>query len=194
MGFDSGILKDGKTPTWLFCEGYDHDLESWRNPQTPHSWIKNSCLWYSKLLAVHLGMEKILSYLESWNYGNQDMSGGVSTPAWIKSSLKISPKEQVSFIQKMILGELLIPNNVIQMTKAPLFIEDLPNGWKLFGKTGWSGKDHQDLEVAWVVGWVENNHSFFPFAYNILGEKINLPQRIPRVKQLLLESNVLDGN
>lgn len=192
MGFDSGILQDEETPTWPFYEGYDDDLESWRAPQTPLSWIKNSCLWYSKTLAMQLGMEKIQLYLKSWDYGNQDMSGGFSTPAWIKSSLKISPKEQVSFIQKLILGELAISNNVIQSTKTPLFIEELPNGWKLFGKTGWSGQMHQNLEVAWVVGWIENSHSFFPFAYNIRGKKINLPQRIPRVKQLLLESNAMD--
>ena len=83
------------------------------------------------------------------------------------------------------------------MTKAILFKEELPEGWKLFGKTGWSGsdiaKDGKTLEHGWFVGWIEKDCYFFPFAYLIRAQKINLDQRIPRVKQLLVESNVMDG-
>jgi len=71
----------------------------------------------------------------------------------------------------------------------------LPEGWKLFGKTGWSGsdiaKDGKTLEHSWFVGWIEKHDSFYPFAYLIRDKKINLDQRIPRVKQLLVESNVM---
>ncbi len=39
-------------------------------------------------------------------YGNQDASGGLADPGplnpfWINSSIEISPREQVSFLQKM---------------------------------------------------------------------------------------------
>jgi beta-lactamase class D len=185
MGFDAGILKDEKTPTWDYQEGYDDFMESWKAPQTPQSWMQYSCFWYSKILARQLGLEKIQSYLASLEYGNQDMSGGL-TNAWVSSSLKISPKEQVDFIQKMLREKLPISSSAIHMTKALLFKEELPEGWKLFGKTGWGDKN---LGVGWFVGWVEKDQSFFPFAYNI--REINLAQRIPRVKQLLAESNVM---
>jgi len=194
MGFDAGILIDEKTPTWAFQEGYDDFLESWKAPQTPQSWIKNGCVWYSRVLACQLGTDKIQNYLALLDYGNQNMSGGL-TKAWINSSLKISPKEQVDFIKKMIKEELPISSDAIQKTKAILFVDDLPDGWKLFGKTGWGGSiTEQDVttkEVGWFVGWVERDHTFFPFAYNIRERKINLAQRIPRVKQLLAESNVM---
>ncbi len=190
MGYDAGILKDEKSPTWAFEEGYDDFLESWRASQTPQSWIKNSCVWYSKVLATQLGLEKIQNYLALFEYGNQDMSGGL-TKAWISSSLKISPKGQVDFIQKMIQGKLPISSHAFQMTKALLFVEELPEGWKLFGKTG-SGhileQDGSHLEMTWFVGWVEKDNIFFPFAYNVRERKINRAQRIPRVKQLLAES------
>lgn len=196
MGYDAGILKDEKTPTWDFQEGYDDYLESWKTPQTPHSWIKNGCVWYSKVLAKQLGLENIQNYLASLEYGNQDMSGGL-TKAWLSSSLKISAKEQVDFIQKMIQGKLLLSSHAIQMTKVLLFIDELPEGWKLFGKTGWSGpisgSDSKNLEIGWFVGWIEKDNNFFPFAYHIRERKINLAQRIPRVKQLLVESKVMIG-
>lgn len=201
IGYDAGILIDETTPTWDFQNGYDDWLASWRAPISPKSWMQYSCVWYSKVLSLQLGLEKIQSYLTSIKYGNQNMSGGLAVPgpmnpAWINSSLKISPREQVDFIQKMVVDKLPISSNAIQMTKVILLKEESPEGWKLFGKTGWSGsdigKDGKTLEHGWFVGWIEKDNNFFPFAYLIREQKINLDQRIPRVKQLLVESKIIN--
>lgn len=194
MGYDSGILKDEVTPTWNFQDGYDDYLESWKVPLNPRNWMKHSCLWYSKNIAQDLGLKKIENYLDLMEYGNKDMSGGFHPPeplgvAWICSSLKISPREQVDFIQDMVLGKLAFSLKAVEMTKNLIYIEELQGGWKLFGKTGWSGhdicKDGITLEHGWFVGWIEKDGQFYPFAYLIKENQINLPQRIPRVKQLL---------
>ncbi len=187
MGFDSGILQDENTPVWPYQEGYDDFLESWKNPQTPQSWMKNSCVWFSRVLAADLGIKKFTFYLSVLDYGNQDMSGGL-TNAWLSSSLKISVREQVTFIQNMLQGKLLISSYALHKTRSLLFLEELPNGWQLFGKTGWSGSTSKfdgKNEIGWFVGWVEKGEKILPFAYNIQKEKIDLSQRIPRVKQLL---------
>ncbi len=201
MGYDAGILSDETTPTWNFQAGYDASFASWRAPITPKSWMEYSCVWYSKVICLQLGLEKIQSYLTSMEYGNQEMSGmlaepGPMAPAWINSSLTISAREQVDFIRKMILGKLPISSNAIQMTKKLLLKEESPEGWKLFGKGGWSGpeKEGKSLEHGWFVGWLEKDHLFFPFAYLIRERKINLDQRIPRVKQLLEEANVTSAH
>ena len=200
MGYDAGVLKDETNPTWDFQEGYDDWLVSWRAPQSPLSWMKYSCVWYSKVLSIELGIGKIQNYLVSMEYGNQDASGGLADPGplnpfWINSSIEISPKEQVDFLQKMIRAQLPVSSSAIEMTKAILFKEELSEGWKLFGKTGWSGsditKDGKTLEHSWFVGWIEKDQAFYSFAYLIRDKKINLDQRIPRVKQLLAESNVM---
>ena len=94
-------------------------------------------------------------------------------------------------------GQLPISPKAIQMTKMLLFKEELAEGWKLFGKTGWSGsdiaKDCKTLEHSWFVGWIEKDDDFYPFAYRIREKKINLDQRFPRVKQLLVESKIISG-
>jgi beta-lactamase class D len=175
MGYDAQILKDAMTPTWSFQEGYDDFLESWKNPQNPQSWMQYSCVWFSKILSLQLGLEKIENYLCLMNYGNQDLSVGLTKPGstnpiWVHSSLKISPKEQADFIHRMIQGKLPISIRAVQMTKKILFKEELLNGWQLFGKTGWSGsigkENGQALEYGWFVGWIEKEHFFFPFAYS----------------------------
>jgi beta-lactamase class D len=202
MGYDASVLQDESNPIWDFQEGYDDWLVSWRAPQSPLSWMKYSCVWYSKILNIELGLRKIQNYLASMEYGNQDASGGFADPGhlnpfWINSSLKISPKEQVGFIQKMIRAQLPVSSHAIEMTKAILFKEDLPGGWKLFGKTGWSGsditKDGKSLEHSWFVGWIENNNQHYTFSYLVRENKIKLDQRIPRVIQLLNESGIIES-
>ncbi len=162
IGYDVGILDDG--------EG-------------PQDWIKFSQVWYSNILVGHLGEEVLQNYLELFDYGNQDISEKLES-VWINSSLKISPREQVEFIQKMLLGELPVSSYALQMTKELLFKEELPTGWKLFGKTG-LGNTAEDEESGWFVGWVEKEGRFFPFAYNIRALKIQCDQRVPKVKQLI---------
>ncbi len=106
MGYDAGILIDENTPVWDFEPGYDDWLETWRGPQTPQSWMTYSCVWYSKILAILMGSEMIQDYVDAFEYGNQDISGGLPQPGpvdpfWINSSLKISLREQVEFLQKV---------------------------------------------------------------------------------------------
>ncbi len=187
MGYDAEILIDEQTPIWDFQEGYDDFLEVWKQPQTPASWMKNSCVWYSRLLARQMGLELFEHYLSTLDYGNQDASGGV-TNAWLSSSLKISAEEQVIFIQNM----LSHSSHAMQMTKELLFLEEEASGWKLFGKTGWGRSG--DREIGWFVGWIEKEEAFFPFAYHIRAGSIDLAQRIPRVKQLLKESTIMENS
>ena len=195
MGYDSGILEDEATPTWDFQEGYDDWLLSWRQPINPASWMQYSCVWYSKVLAKQLGIEKMQGYLDGMEYGNKDLSGASVTDAtWINSSIKISAREQVDFLKKMIKGNLPISKKAIQKSKVILFKEELGLGWRLYGKTGWSGSDialdGKTLQFGWFVGWVEKGDHFFPFAYLIRNDKIQTGQRIPRVKELLLQANL----
>ncbi len=177
MGFDAGILEDETTPLWLFQEGYEEFLPSWKHPQTPQSWMSNSCVWYSQLLAERLGSETFEQYLAALDYGNQDATGGL-THAWLNSSLTISPREQIHFIHHLIHGTLPLSEHAMQMTKNLLFVEEWPLSWKLFGKTG-SCSDR-----GWFVGWIENEEHFFPFAYQ---GPLGRSERILRVKQLLSE-------
>ncbi|MCX6991181.1 MAG: penicillin-binding transpeptidase domain-containing protein, partial [Chlamydiae bacterium] len=110
------------------------------------------------------------------------------------SSIKISTREQVELLKKLIQRTLPISPTAIQMTRAILFKEELGNGWKLYGKTGWSGsditRDGKTLQFGWFIGWIEKEDRFFPFAYLIRNDKIQLDQRIPRVKELLQQASL----
>lgn len=194
IGFDAGILIDADYPTWYFKEGYDLFVASWKEPQTPRSWLKTSCIWFSQEITQTLGEQSLQEYLQRFDYGNQDLSGGL-TQAWLASSLKISPQEQVIFLQRMLSGELPVSQHALDTTRALLFIEELPTGWKLYGKTGWSGSIRRPdgvNQIGWFIGWLERQDQYLPFAYQIRDIAIALDQRIPRARELALSALIAE--
>ncbi len=166
MGFNEGILIDAHHPEWPFKEGYADYLDVWKQPQNPTTWIKNSCVWYSQVITQKLGMERFKQYVQSFNYGNEDVSGDKGannglTRAWLSSSLRISPQQQMAFITHLEQGKLPVSAHAIAMTKKILLAEELPGNWKLFGKTGSGyylnddGSKQLDKQVGWFVGWAQ---------------------------------------
>ncbi|MFK7968201.1 MAG: class D beta-lactamase [Rickettsiaceae bacterium] len=176
MGYEEGILIDENHPEFPYKKGYIDWLKQWKQPHNPTLWIKNSCVWYSQLITQQLGMNKFKEYLIKFNYGNKDGSGDKNnnnglTNSWLSSFLEISPEEQIIFLQKLVDGKLPVSLKSIEMTKNILFIEDLPYGWKLYGKTGFGSvlneektKKLEDRKNEWFVGWVKKDYRIIVFA------------------------------
>lgn len=198
MGYDVGILKDEMHPQWPFKPEYEAFLESWKDPQNPTSWMKNSCVWYSQVLTPQLGMKKFQDYLKEFNYGNQDLSGDKGqnnglTNAWLSSSLEISPEEQVVFLEKLLSNKLPVSFHAQSMTKNIIFVEDLEHGWKLYGKTG-SGyllndDRTQKLEIkhGWFISWIEKGDKKIIFVNHIVDDKKEEKHAGPRAKEEVKE-------
>lgn len=155
IGFDSGIFKNIDNPVWVLPEGVDPYINVCKADQNPRTWMKNSCLWYSQILTTKLGMKKFQEYVTEFNYGNMDLSGGL-TEAWVSSSLKISPLEQVVFLKKVVEQKLPISKKAYDLTKEIMFIQELVGGWKLYGKTG-NGMLSNDLQHGWFEKFIEKS-------------------------------------
>ena len=182
MGYDAGILEDEIRPLWPFKQGYMDALERWRQAHYPQLWMQNSCVWYSQVLTQRMGMERFQAYVTAFEYGNQDVSGDKGkanglTRAWLSSSLKISPQEQLTFLSKLLKGAFPAKPHAHDMTRKILFVEDLPGGWKLYGKTGNGpllgddGAKKLDLQHGWFVGWVEKKDSIIIFVKHLVDTK-----------------------
>lgn len=171
MGFDSGILKSASKPSWSLPEGTDPYINVCKGDHDPRTWMRDSCLWYSRILTTKLGMEKFQDYVTKFSYGNMDLSGGL-TNAWISSSLKISPEGQTEFLQKVVDRELPVNHVSYDQTKKIMFIQEMTGGWKLYGKTG-NGKqldkdgNKTDLQHGWFVGYIEKGDRKIAFANHV---------------------------
>lgn len=194
IGYDTKILKDETHPERPFKDEYEAFLESWKNPQNPTTWMKNSCVWYSQVLTPKLGMKKFHDYMKILNYGNQDISGDKGqnnglTHAWLSSSLEISPEEQAVFLEKLLANKLPVSGHAQSMTRNIVYIEDLPNGWKLYGKTG-SGyllnadrTKKLDIKHGWFTGWIEKGNKKIIFVNHIVDDKKEEKNAGPRAKE-----------
>jgi beta-lactamase class D len=174
MAYNEGIFIDETHPELPFKKGYEDWLEKWKQPHNPSLFMKNSCVWVSQYIVKKLGMPKFQEYVTKFDYGNQDLAGykdkDNGSKPWISSSLHISPEEQIVFLQKLVDNKLPVSLKAQQMTKNITFIEELPGGWKLYGKTGtgdqWNKErtKQTDLQFGWFVGWVQKGDRAIVFA------------------------------
>ncbi len=203
MGYNEGILIDTTHPVYPFKKGYADYLPSWKQEQNPTTWIKNSCVWYSQLITQQMGMATFQKYVTKFDYGNEDVSGDKGknnglTHAWLSSSLAISPQEQVVLLKKMLDGKLPISDKSVQMTKQLLFIENIADGWKLYGKTG-SGHivneadpSDESKPIGWFVGWLESGDRRIFFAQYIQEDKPSTVSLGQKAKALFYANKLAD--
>ena len=169
IGFDSGIFKNIDDPVWSLPKGIDPYVNVCKADQNPRTWMKNSCVWYSKILTKKLGIKKFQEYVTEFNYGNMDLSGGL-TEAWLSNSLKISPIEQIEFLQKITSKKLPISKKAYDLTKEIMFIQEMSGSWKLYGKTG-NNRSQNGLQNGWFVGYIEKNNRTIVFASHIIDQE-----------------------
>ena len=182
MGFDSKILQDETHPVWPFQKGYVDSRDAWKQDMDPTTWIKESCVWYSQVLTKKLGMPNFKKYVRNFKYGNMDLSGDKGqnnglTQSWLGSSLRISSTQQIAFLEKLIRRKLHVSPAAYTITKKILFVEELKNGWKLYGKTGTGslinkdGSKNPDLNHGWFVGWIEKGDQYVVFSNHLEDQK-----------------------
>lgn len=167
MGFDAGLFSTPDAPEWPYKEGYADWNPKWRQATTPKSWMRDSVVWFSQQATEQLGAEQFATYVDAFDYGNEDVSGDKGkgnglTNAWLSSSLQISPTEQVGFLSRMITGVLPVSASAVAKTKELLDFGQESGGWHVYGKTGAgipfdeNGTLLKGQPFGWYVGWVEN--------------------------------------
>ncbi len=178
MGYDSNILTDENNPNFTFKTEYGEYPEIRKGVHDPRTWMKYSIVWYSQIITQKLGKQKFASYIKKFNYGNQDISGDFGknnglTESWLGSSLKISPYEQIQFLQQLLDGKLKISSKSQQITTNILFNENLLDDWQIYGKTGSCNSEDNKKQSGWFVGWIQKEKRKIIFA-NYLEDDKNL--------------------
>ena len=167
MGYNEHILQSENEPVWL--PNAHITREVCNHKQAPQTWMSNSCVWYSQEIMKKIGMQKFKGYVEKFNYGNLDISGDEGqglTSSWLSSSLKISPNEQIKFLQKLLSNELPVSLEAQELTKKLLFTKDYIKGWELYGKTG-SGELADKRTIGWFIGWIKKDERVIICAHYI---------------------------
>ena len=176
IGFDSGFLTGTDAPVLPFKQGYpDWGGANWTQPTDPARWMKYSVVWYSQQITAALRAGIIQDHLKAFGYGNADFSGdpgknNALERAWIASSLKIAPLEQVAFLRKLLGRSLPLAPQAIDQTLAIVEKTKAGDGWTISGKTGAAyprqadGSFDRARSWGWFVGWAERGDRTLVFA------------------------------
>ncbi len=168
IGLETGVIKDEnfvipwdsviRNPLW----DKDHDLKTA---------FANSTVWYYQELARRVGGQKMKFWLDKTNYGNADTSGGIDQ-FWLTGGLRISPQQQIDFLQRLHDHKLPFSKRSVDIVKSIMIAQDTL-GCKVSAKTGWGG--HGNKDVGWYVGYLETKNNVYYFANCVLidAQKLN---------------------
>ena len=110
-----------------------------------------SALPHYQHLVRKIGAERMQSYLDIAGYGNRSIGGGVDQ-FWISGDLRITPREQLEFLQRLYRADLPFRQEVIAQVKQ--IMQRVEYGGRVYGKTGWATAA-DGLHTGWSVGWLE---------------------------------------
>lgn len=162
FGLEEGVITpEDSLITW---NGKIYPFETWNADQTLQSAMLSSVNWYFQAVDEQLGTASIYNYIHKIGYGNETISGDLSS-YWLESSLKISSIEQVELLTKLYLNSFGFAPENIQAVQNSLCLFSSENG-TFYGKTGTGRVDGQDVN-GWFVGYIETADNTYFFATNI---------------------------
>jgi beta-lactamase class D len=176
IAFEAGLLRDAHHPVHTFKAGYpDWGGAAWHVPTDPTRWLAHSVVWYSQIVAHRLGRATLEAQTSRLGFGNADFSGDPGQDngldrAWIMSSLRVSPAEQIDFLRRLATRTLAVSAHTLDETRKIVPVNRTGDGWSLHGKTGTAfprkpdGSFDEARAYGWYVGWAERDGRTLAFA------------------------------
>lgn len=166
IGLEQGIiLPDDSVRTW---SGEMFWNEDWNRDIGFEDAFRTSCVWYFREVIDEIGRETMQKELEKLAYGNCDISdwkgeqntnnsNRALTGFWIKSSLKISPKEQTEVMERIFGENSTYSEETIEILKEVMRLpEEYGTDIPVYGKTGMGKTDGITVD-AWFTGFAETS-------------------------------------
>ncbi|MDO3385882.1 penicillin-binding transpeptidase domain-containing protein [Gilvimarinus sp. SDUM040013] len=139
--------------------------ESWqRTPMTFRQALQRSAVPIYRSLSSEVGAQKMAKWLETFDYGNQDISAGIDT-FWLGASLKISAREQIQFLRRLRAGEFNVREASLAALQEMMLVEKRED-YLLYAKTG-AGNLPAGGAIGWYVGWLDRGTDRQYFALNV---------------------------
>lgn len=119
----------------------------------------SSYIPYFQKVAREIGKDTMQFWIDSISYGNKNISGPIDS-FWLNNTLKISPDEQLGFMNKLYFDQLPFQKYAQQMVRDVMLRED-NTLYKLSYVSG-AGFDESENPIGWITGWIEENrHVYF---------------------------------
>jgi beta-lactamase class D len=169
-------------------DGEERDLAAWNRDLTLGEAMAASAVPVYQEVARRVGSERMAEWLQRLDYGNADIGGGLER-FWLDGALRISAREQVAFLERLVTGDLPLSQRTLDELTAMLRL-DGGEGWTLHGKTGWASA----VDLGWWVGWTVHGGDRYIFALNMdMARMEDASKRISIARRALAEVGALPG-
>ena len=179
IGLQTGkITNDSMVIKW---DGIERPVKEWNKDLTMYEAFRVSAVPYFQEVARRIGKDTMQIWLDSLSYGTKKIKTGIDT-FWLDNSLKIKPDEELGLVKRLYFNQLPFFDTYEGMVKRAMLFEDNAN-YQLSYKTGW-GRTERGNQLAWVVGWIEENKHPYFFVLNFESADPNADVPTVRMKML----------
>jgi beta-lactamase class D len=166
VALESRVIADENAIlTW---DGITRSVPEWNRDLTMKEAIKVSAVWFYQVLARRAGHTTMQKWVSQAGYGNQKIGSAIDIDKfWLQGELRITPQEQIKFLQRLANNTLPFAARSTAIVKNILIQEQTPN-FILRGKTGTVNFDEANKpQIGWYVGYLEQGKNTYFFATNL---------------------------
>lgn len=170
IALETGAVADPDKDVFKW-DGVTRSIPEWNKDHTLRTAIAASAVPVYQEIARRVGAERMQKYVDAFEYGNGDIGGGIDR-FWLTGGLRISPLQQIAFVDKLRRRALPVSKrsqdlvaDILPVTKAGESIIRAKTG--LIGVDDRTAVDGVKASVGWLVGWAEKGSAQTVFALNL---------------------------
>jgi len=185
IALETGVVRElDQVFPW---DGQPRPIAAWNADNSVRRAVEISSVPVFQSIAREIGPQRMADWLARLGYGNASVSGGIER-FWLDGGLKVSPTQQLDFVERLLLGTLPASTRSQMTARDAMPAEQRGCDVVLRGKSGWAHPyGDEGPDVGWWVGWVERPHAVWLFAAAVEGH----PERIREARRAVT-LNVLD--
>jgi beta-lactamase class D len=197
IGLQTGVISsDSMIIKW---DGVQRNVSDWNKDLSMYEAFRVSSVPYFQEVARRIGKDNMEYWLDTVNYGAgaKDTAFVIKTAIdtfWLDNTLTISPAEELGLVRMLYFNQLPFFKVYQEKVKKAMLFEN-ETTYRLSYKTGW-GKNKEGNQLAWIVGWIEeNNHPyFFVLNFETPDSTANIPDiRMKILKGILKQLGFFEG-
>ncbi|MGB0984672.1 MAG: class D beta-lactamase [Saprospiraceae bacterium] len=163
IALETEILSTEDTIYW---NGENHRIPTWRENHVLKTAFSTSCVPCYQEIARKVGVQRMNKHIKANDYGQMDIQEENLDMFWLVGNSKITPLEQVDFIEKLYKNKLTFSQKTIDSIKE-IMLNEKGNDFVLYGKTGWAQIEAEQINLGWFVGYLTSSKGNYAFATNI---------------------------
>jgi beta-lactamase class D len=185
IALETGVVQDPDKDAFKW-DGVTRSIEAWNKDHTLRSAIAASVVPVYQEIARRIGQERMQKYVDLFEYGNRDISGGIDQ-FWLTGNLRIDPMQQIDFVDRLRRGVLPVSKRAQELVRDILPVTKVGDA-TIRAKSGLLGAEIGKPSLGWLVGWAEKGGSTTVFAMNMdCKEQSHIAARMTVTQQCLAD-------